>query len=292
VTYSGLFSTSDVAPPAGGVCDTGCNPLSDNDFDGSASASSKSTGACGGSADVGCYGYPSYGTPPTTAWSCTTDINALSAQPLGLRHRVACTQANNCAAAGPQISVNSCNQGYLPLLYDQTGSSTIICVAMCKPATCYSGNCGASNTNRNGDPSSVHQCNTTVRLGSFAATEQCQYLWWREVDDTGNFLPSPTSDTVGFCMDFAKYRYDSNGDNAVNASDNALPSCDTLGSGEGVGSNPAIPTTYFGGVDLGCVPSTYRPASATGKGGLSPAALRKRAALNLPRALYRRTLGD
>lgn len=199
-----------------------------------------------------------------------------------------CTELNGCAEPGPTVSTNSCNQGYLPLLYEQTGSTQIICVAMCKPAVCYAGNCGASNTNRNGDPASVHQCTSAHRLGSFAATEHCQYLWWREFDEASStFLPSATADTVGFCMDFAKYRYDSNLDGQVNGSDLFLPTCDQLGSASVTGGNPLQPTTYFGATDLGCVPSSYR-ALATGKGGLPPT--QKRALIDLPRTLYRRTM--
>jgi hypothetical protein len=292
VTYSGLFSTGDTTPAAGGVCDLACNPLGDNDFDGSAAGSTKGSNTCGSAASVGCYGYPSYGTPPATGWSCTNDINFDQSQPTGLRHRVECAESNNCADPGPQIYVNSCNQGYLPLLYDMTGSTKIICVAMCKPAICYGGgNCGASATNRQGDPTSAHECSAGDRVGSFSATEHCQYLWWREVDDSGNFLQSPTSDTLGFCMDFGLYQYDSNGDNKVDSSDKDLPNCDTLvGSGFGSGSNADDPTTYFGAADLGCVSSDYLPAAANGKKTLPGAAMQKRVLTNLPRALYRRTM--
>jgi hypothetical protein len=292
VTYAGLFETSTITPPAGGVCDVACDPLADNDFDGSGTASTKTGTVCNSTPSTGCYGYPSYGTPPVTTWSCTNDINFDESQPTGLRHRVQCTELNNCADAGPTIYVNSCNQGYLPLLYEATGVTTIICVAMCKPATCYSGNCGVGDTNRQGDPTSAHECSSGDRVGSFAVTEHCQYLWWREVDDAGNHLASTTSDSVGFCMDFAKYRYDSNGDNQVNTNDLPLPNCDTLGSGYGTGSNPAIPTTFFGAADLGCVPSTYLPPAATGKQTLPVTTLRKRALTDLPRALFRRTIRD
>jgi hypothetical protein len=292
VSYSGLFETSTTTPAAGGVCDAACNPLADNDFDGSGTVSAKSGTVCNGPPSVGCYGYPSYGTAPATGWSCTNDINFDQAQPTGLRHRVQCTQSNNCADAGPQIYVNSCNQGYLPLLYEASGSSTIICVAICKPAVCYSGNCGAGDTNRQGDPASAHRCNDVDRVGSFAATEHCQYLWWRETDDAGHQLPSPTSDAIGFCMDFAQYRYDSNGDNQVTASDLPLPNCDTLGSGFGSGSDRLMPSTYFGALDLGCVPSTYLPPAASGKQTLPVTTLHKRALTDLPRALYRRAMGQ
>lgn len=256
VTYSGLFSTGDTTPAAGGVCDLACNPLGDNDFDGSAAGSTKGSNTCGSAASVGCYGYPSYGTPPATGWSCTNDINFDQSQPVGLRHRVECTEANNCADPGPQIYVNSCNQGYLPLLYEETGSTAVICVATCKPMNCYQGNCGTNNENRLG--AAPHRCNSADRVGSFNTAqggEHCEFLWRREVDDSGNFLESPTSDTVGFCIDHSKYKYDSDADNQP---DTALPACATLPDGFGSGD-------AFGAADLGCVDSTHAGATATGK---------------------------
>jgi hypothetical protein len=296
VTYSGLFSTGDTTPASGGVCDLACNPLEDNDFDGSGS-DAKGSNVCGSAASVGCYGYPSYGTPPATGWSCTNDINFEQSQPIGLRHRVECTEANNCADPGPTIYVNSCNQGYLPLLYEKTGSTTIICVAMCKPAVCYMGNCGTGSPPANRQGVAPHKCTATNRVVgpnvTSMATEHCQYMWWREVDDSGNFLQSATSDSLGICFDMKQYSYDSNGDNKVDTSDDQLPNCDTLvGSGFGSGSDPATASTYFGAADLGCVSSDYLPAAANGKKSIPAESMRKRTLTNLPRALYRRQMGQ
>ncbi len=253
VTYSGLFSASESAPPAAGVCDLACDPLDDNDFDGSGSGTKTGT-TCG--SGQGCYGYPSFGTPPATGWSCTTDINAQEVQDTGgLRHRTQCTEANHCADPGPTIYVNSCNQGYLPLMYEASGSTTVICVATCRPLNCYEGNCGSNNDNRLGE--APHRCNAVDRVGTFNTSqngEHCEFLWRREVDDAGNYLPSPTSDEVGFCVDHSKYKYDSNTDNMP---DTALPACATLPDGFGSGS-------AFGAADLGCVDSTHAGAF-TGK---------------------------
>ena len=209
VTYSGLFSTGDTTPAAGGVCDVACNPLGDNDFDGSG-ADMKGSATCGSAASVGCYGYPSYGTPPATGWSCTNDINHDPAQAVGLRHRVECNESNNCADPGPQIYVNSCNQGYLPLLRESTTVSTAICTALCRPADCFMGSCGgAANPNRQG--AANQGCRTPDRVAGAAgfnnggtanpATsptggEHCRYIWSFEIDDQGNYLMSPTSNTM------------------------------------------------------------------------------------------------
>jgi len=303
VTYSDLFSTGDTTPAAAGVCDLACDPFADNDFDGSGTQSMKTASTCGGSAASGCYGYPSLGTPPATGWSCTHDINNDVAQDTGgFRHRVECTVENKCAGMGLKIYVNSCNQGYLPLLRESTMVSTTICVAMCKPLDCYLGNCGAGNPPVNMIGQAPNRCNGIDRIpsGNFAAQndaawnarsgEHCQYLWHDEIDMMNNYLPSPTSDTMGFCFDHMQYQFDSNGDNMA---DKTLPPCSILASGFGSGSDPSM-LNYWGAADLGCESTTSAGiGSAAGKPGRIPeSAMRKRAMLDLPRALYHRTMGS
>ncbi len=243
VVYDELFDVGSATPAAAGVCDIACNPLTDNDFDGAGTASNKTTSACGSDPTIGCYGYPSFGTYPQTTWSCTSEANPT----LALRHRAPCTQANGCA--DPTPFVNSCSQGYLPLLYETTNSSTVICVAMCKPKNCYAGNCGTNNDNRLGE--APHRCTTPDRAGTFDTSpggEHCRYLWSFEIDQQGSYLPSPTSNTVGFCFDHSKYLYDTNSDNVP---DTVLPACASLPDGFG-GSG-----RYDGAADLGCVDTTH-----------------------------------
>jgi hypothetical protein len=301
VTYSGLFSTGAMSPSAGGVCDLACDPLQDNDFDGSGTtltgtADARRKMTCGTNAQVGCYGYPSFGTPPATGWSCTGDIKYTVAQPTGLRHRVQCTEATMCADPGPTIYVNSCNQGYLPLLRESTMVSTAICVALCKPSTCYNNNnCGTNNVNRIG--ASDDGCRLADRVSKDATFnnandadggEHCVHGWWFEIDDQGNFLQSATSDTIGYCYNHEVYLYDTD---ANNMGDAPLPNCGNLGSGTGPGSDPLMPNTYWGALDLGCVPSTFIPMMADGKQRLPESAMKRRQQVDFPRALYRRTMG-
>ncbi|HEY5924937.1 MAG TPA: hypothetical protein VIV11_24820 [Kofleriaceae bacterium] len=295
VTYSGLFSTGDTTPAAGGVCDLACDPIADNDFDGSGAASMKTTATCGANAAVGCYGYPSFGSPPATGWSCTNDINSMEAQPTGLRHRVQCIETNNCADAGPTIYVNSCNQGYLPLLRESTTVSTAICTALCRPQNCWMGNCGTQNVNRIGvsTTGNTNGCKTPDRVGTFftandaSGGEHCRYIWSFEIDDQGNFLRSPTSDTMGFCFDHDKYLYDSNGDNMP---ETKYPNCGNLPqSGFGSGTDPSMQLSYWGAADLGCVDTTLAVGLATGK--QLPADTLRKVKADLPRALYRRNMG-
>ena len=42
---------------------------------------------------------------------------------------------------------------------------------------------------------------------------------------SGTLLRSSYSDTLGFCFDHSKYRYDSNGDGQVTSADLTLPAC-------------------------------------------------------------------
>jgi hypothetical protein len=294
VTYAGLFSTGSMTPAAGGVCDLACDPMTDNDYDGSG-AGVKTTMTCGANAAVGCYGYPSGGTPPATGWSCTSDINAAEAQPIGLRHRVQCTETNKCAAAGPTIYVNSCNQGYLPLLDESTTVTTTICTALCKPQNCYGGACG-NGANRVGVM--PHRCQGPDRVGSFDNAndadggEHCAFIWYFETVQGSNpiaILRSPTSDTVGFCFDHGKYQYDSNNDNMP---DKALPNCNMLATaGFSTATDPTNPLTYFGAADLGCVDTATAGIAAQGKAMLPESAGRKRAVIDMPRLPYNRTMG-
>jgi hypothetical protein len=291
VTYSGLFSTGMTTPAAGGVCDLACDPLADNDFDGSGTAT-KTSNTCGAAPSVGCYGYPSFGTPPKTGWSCTNDINFEEQQPTGLRHRVRCSVDNSCADPGPQIYVNSCNQGYLPLLYEESASSIVICVAMCQPATCYKDNCGTNNVNRFGV--APHRCQAGDRPGVYDTTagrEHCQHLWLREIDDAGNLLESATSDSLGFCFNMGKYKYDSNSDNKIDSSDLNLPDCANLVVGFGDRSDRTMPEKYFGAADLGCIPTSLLPPPANGKRTMPADFMETRVLTNLPRPLYRGQAG-
>jgi hypothetical protein len=234
---------------------------------------------------VGCYGYPR-DTPPATGWSCTNDINYAEAQPTGLRHRVQCTETNNCADAGPTVYINSCNQGYLPLLRESTTVSTAICTALCRPQNCFSGSCGTNNVNRQG--ATGHACKGPDRVGMFETAndadggEHCRYMWGFEIDDQGVYQPSPTSNTVGFCFDHGKYQYDSNADNTP---DMPYPNCGMLADGFGSGSNPAMPLTYFGAADLSCVDTSHAPGLAQGK-----AQRLQKTGAELPRVLYHRTM--
>jgi hypothetical protein len=112
------------------------------------------------------------------------------------------------------VYANSCAPGYEPLLFSMTGSTTVICVALCKPASSSSASPGAAV----GEAGSGHTC-PDKGAGS---TAECRY-WWTLENITAGL--SSYSNTLGYCIDYANYRYDSDGNGSA---DRAWPSCTTL----------------------------------------------------------------
>jgi hypothetical protein len=249
-SYDGLFGVSGGASSAG-LCDPSCNPLDDNDFDGSGAAHTKAGSACGSDPTIGCYGIPSAST--TTHFSCASPVSGTQT----FHHRA--------VLAANQQFLNSCAPGYtIAFATDAFGSTNVDCYAYCKPGEAYLNNPGTQQPNG----VSPHGCNTTDALGAFGAVptavnngtngEHCMYSWLFEIDDnTGAHLPSPTSNTVGICWDHSKYRYDSNGDGQVTAADAILPACTSLPLTSGSGGLTAG--------DVGCVTTTTAGVSFTGK---------------------------
>jgi len=92
-----------------------------------------------------------------------------------------------------------------------TGGTTVICMALCKPADTSSSNPG----NAAGLPGSGFTCPDRGAL----APAECRYWWWLEN------MSSQYRNTLGFCVDPTKYRYDSNRDMTP---DTVWPSCTTL----------------------------------------------------------------
>ena len=182
-----------------GVCVQSCDPLVDNDFLGSGTLGS----SCG--SGNGCY---TNGTLPM-AFVCAQELSQT------LVHRSA------LAASDPRVA-NVCAQGYVPILADDLGDSTLDCIAMCAPGDAYAGNPGTQFPTGQ----SPHGCNTTDARGTFAG-DQCMYSWRFELDGS-NFIPSSTSNTVGFCIDHSRYRYDSNGDGMIDTGDATWPDCTML----------------------------------------------------------------
>jgi len=138
----------------------------------------------------------------------------------------------------------------VPLLYENDlGNMQVDCIAVCEPGNTYAGN---------PDPQfpagqSPHTCSTTDARGTFdtATTthngDHCMYSWLFEIDPTtGVFHRSPTSDTVGICVDHTKYHYDSNGNGQIDSGDAVWPSCASLADGSAAAQFGCVDTTHAG----------------------------------------------
>lgn len=298
-TYTDLFSTGESTPHAAGVCDHICDPMADNDYDGSASdgpgAFAKRGTECGSDANIGCYGTPKSVAPPT-AFSCTRDYNYAKGADnggVGLRHRARCTVETGCIMVADEYFLNACNQGYIPLLYESTEVSIAICVALCKPTNCYKDNCGASDANAQGIAGDT--CGPVDRVfaglggDNWDLTEHCRYIWSYEINrDSGMFLPSKFSNTTGVCYSHTAYKFDKDGKPGA---EEPLPPCSELQDGIGSATDPADPN-YWGAAELGCVDTMHAglgSAAAVGKATKVPERLlEKMRAADLPRPLYSR----
>lgn len=245
ITVGGAFANSNQAASAG-VCFHSCNPIADNNFLGSA-GNNKTGSAC--AAGEGCYGYPNAYSGAVTHWTCQTEYAPSRV------HRTACdtvVHAGDTSACSPNGSfgyINGCAQGYEPLFLDAEGSTQVDCTAICAPGTCYnigtgttagSANCGntSSITTANLAGVAPHQClSGDIQYASLNAAslgpsgnngEQCYFSWLLEIDMNGNLVRSATSDTVGFCLDHSKFKYDPTGGSNFNT---PFPKCDMIGLG-------------------------------------------------------------
>ena len=279
VTYDGLFGPSGMAVAAG-VCEPKCDPLADNNFLGS-QGDNRTGSTCGSAGSAagsgyfyakGCYGFPNPSSGPTK-FTCTGQLN------YSRFHRTACDTTQypgdlaTCAPDSTHVYINGCASGYTPLFSDYEGSTQTDCMAFCTPVSCYnagSGSTAGSPTCGTGSGSNItglapHQCNTrdlqsatftqvdpTTTWSAASPTvhngEQCFYSWIFEIDSTSQmFVPSPTSDTVGFCVDHSQYKYDPSGGSNANTT---WPRCDYIGMGSnGYGVAAGQDAAFFGCVD-------------------------------------------
>jgi hypothetical protein len=242
--YSGVFGPVG-QPAAAGACDPTCNPLDDNKF---GSAKTKIGSACG--ATSGCYGGPDSTLP--AKYTCVREVNN------SLYHRAACV--GGCADAMGNPYLTGCAQGFVPLLYDMTGSMQVDCISYCAPKDCFQGNCGTGTSgNLQGDPATTHLCQlgvTNNSSGVFAAAQlapstmngdQCMFEWLFDLGSAGIPAGTTTQNSVGYCVNHTDYKYDPQGGTNYT---HPWDKCDTLPNG--FGSSAATP----GAGDFGCVSTT------------------------------------
>jgi hypothetical protein len=218
VTFDGIFANEGSTTTPAGLCQPTCDPLDDNDFDGSGTRFTKIGSGCGSDPTIGCYGVPGF--TATTFFTCSKPATGTEQ----LTHR--------SMIPGSQFFVSDCMSGYsIAFASDATGSNNIDCYAFCKPGDAYLGNPNPQLPNG----VSPHACNTTDALGNFGDIpdggptsngEHCVYSWYFETDPTtGAVHHSPTSDTIGYCFDHSKYKYDPTG--GANAT-TIVPPCAAL----------------------------------------------------------------
>jgi hypothetical protein len=193
--YSGLFQANASAPVAYGGCSPQCNPLTQARLTDGAPACGSPDPAF---PTLGCYGMPSQ-TAKASVFTCARAGSLANTQGVP-------------AAIGGQVYVNGCAPGYLPLLVAQTGSTEVICVALCSPADTYLGN----SANRQGV--SPYSCPDE---GATQTTQECRYWWWIE---GGGAAQTAVTAALGFCFDDSRY---SLGEPPIPA-----PSCATLSASD------------------------------------------------------------
>ena len=96
--------------------------------------------------------------------------------------------------------------------------------------------------------------------------DQCLYSWSFETDSMGNHIASPTSDTLGYCVQHKQYRYDSNGDGMVDNTDATWPSCAVTAIGSNV--NGGYDATFFGCVSTATATADGNPPFSAGSRNL------------------------
>ncbi len=213
--YADVFEQNGLT--VAGVCDPGCDPLTQELASGAA--------ACGSpipdQPNKGCYGYDAFSCAPAsmTSWSLTD------------------RQPPRTNAAGNPF-LNGCAPGFIPFFYEMTGSTRTLCAGFC--AALDTDNTAALHDNALGSttaraklplsPAAVAGDGTCAigKKGSHA-TSRCRFMWPYVEDDAGNLPPEfeagGYAETLGVCMAIGFFQYDSNDDLTP---DTAYPDCANL----------------------------------------------------------------
>jgi hypothetical protein len=250
-TYEGILSSNNMT--VAGVCDPKCDPLTQALLVGTNTAACGSTNAA--MADTGCFTFDQIDFTcariPTQARNLTDRMRAL-APGLGSAY------------------VNGCAAGYLPLLFEMSGSMAVICSGICAPKKLDTVN----NTNPTGDPAVLVKLHNEAapaagngvcevnRKGSAPDAENCHYMWRFNIMNNA-IVPSPYNDTTGACFAYPKYMVTINGQSL------GFPSCQQLPPA----GTPADPVMFpYGNAnEWPCVPSAEVGFTADKKLKVNPA---------------------
>jgi hypothetical protein len=177
-----------------GFCDPGCDPLTQRRLtDGAAACGSPNPSA----PTLGCFGPVGGG-----HFVCTRILST--------------TKTQGVPAGTPYV--NACAPGFVPVPQDATPNSPAICTAFCRPAD-------SSSVSPAGAPGLAGSGYTCPDKGA-AAPHECRYHWWWWEDFTApGYTPSSNSNTLGICLNYPSYQFDSNNDGRL---DMTFPSCTTL----------------------------------------------------------------
>ncbi len=273
--YADFFESGGTA--VAGVCDPGCDPLTQDLKIGANKA------ACGSPSPAmpnkGCYGFSEYSCAPTgmTSWPLTDRMMP---------------QTN--AAGNPYL--NGCAPGFIPLFYEMTGSTKTLCTGFC--AALEIDNTPAHMGNVKGDPAALGKLPTSAAAVAGDATcdvikkgsrpsSQCHFLWPYLVDDSTGELPmafdmSTQRDKLGVCFAIEFFMYDSDNDMTP---DMPYPNCATLPP-----RSMATTGDSDDAADWGCQLLANSMFTSTNKPGLNPALKNVRMPKQLEMELIRHTI--
>jgi hypothetical protein len=220
--YADFFDVGGTA--VAGVCDPSCDPLTQDLKVGTNKTACGSTMAA--MPNKGCYGYSDF--------SCA---------PAGDNTKLDRAMPSTNSAGNPYL--NGCAPGFVPLVYEMTGSTKTLCTGLCAAletdnTTSTTQVAGASQTAHNaaskGDAAALGKLPTDATAvaahaacGAAAkgseATSVCKYLWPALVDSAGNLAMTQYTDKLGYCVALAHYNYD----NDMNAATPNIPfpACNT-----------------------------------------------------------------
>lgn len=203
--YADFFEVGGTA--VAGVCDPGCDPLSQDLLSGTPAT------ACGSvdptMPNKGCYGYDSF----SCASAGVATLTLTDRQP-----------PRTNASGNPYL--NGCAPGFIPFFYAMTGSTVTLCSGFC--GALEVDNTPAHVGNVKGNPAALAKLPTapapiagdgTCDIGKKGshASSTCKFIYPYIVDNTTGMLPiafanGPLLDTLGVCQATAFFQYDSNND--------------------------------------------------------------------------------
>lgn len=219
--YNNLFEVADTT--YAGICDVKCDPLTQE-----AVVATPTTTACG-STD-----------PMRPGFGCVSNdfVDFTCARvPMAAQGRVDYEQAYGPSADGNATTtsgafVNGCEAGFLPMYIAEEGSTSVVCIGTCSPASTSKG----MTTKIKGDPAAIGKLwdkaapaagDATCALGkkgSAGAPSECWHAWIFNIR-MGQIAVSDYMNTVGICFKPSLYKYDSDGDKVK---ESQFPSCATL----------------------------------------------------------------